>query len=393
MSPEIQDGSFSSSPKEKIKILFAGGGTGGHVFPALSIARELLNISPHYQVEFVGTEQGFESKLVPQEGFRLWKVPVGKLNMEGQLWGKIRTLLRLPLAFIHSVRTLNQVKPQIVMGFGGYVSGPVVLTAAFLGYRTVIWEPNAHPGLTNRWLSYVVDACMIVFEEAKQLLNSNKTLRVGIPVRKDIEDLGVLADQKASRGTENYSSDHRPFRLLIFGGSQGARAINRVVLDFVMQNDLESLNLEVVHQVGKTDYSEFVEKYRGRSRVQCYEFLSPMVKFYDWADAVICRSGASTVAEVVAARKPTLFIPLPWAADDHQKKNALSLSQEKAASMLEQKDLTVQSIKNWILDLMKNTEKRKAMVSSLRLRASQGGGPGAAQKTAQLLVDMIEQQR
>lgn len=388
----MKSSSFERESKQnsmtKKKILFAGGGTGGHVFPALSIARELLDLHSNYEIEFVGTEQGFESKLVPQEGFKLWTLPVGKLNMEGQIWGKLKTLISLPLAFLHAVRILRKVKPEIVMGFGGYVSGPLVLTAALMGYRSVIWEPNAHPGLTNRWLSYFVDACFIVFDEAKQLLGSRKAMRVGLPVRRDIEELGESRDQRSSSQGAAARSGGRPLRVLVFGGSQGARAINRIILEFIEQNDLRSMNLEIIHQVGKIDFPTYSEKYKGHSQVQCFEFLSPMVKYYDWADLLICRSGASTVAEVIAARKPALFIPLPWAADDHQKKNALSLAEAGAAWMIEQRDFTPQSLKKIIEEMKNNPEKEAEILPLLRQKAS----PKAAQKTAQLLVDMIHQQ-
>lgn len=366
----------------KKTIIFAGGGTGGHVYPAISIAKELLALSPEITVHFVGTADGFEAKLVPAAGFSLSLIPVGKLNMKGNFLGKIKTLLNLPRGFWKSYQILKKHQPAAVIGVGGYASGPFVLTAALCGYKTAIWEPNAHPGLTNRWLSSFVQSSYVVFEDAKKLLKSKHTATVGLPVRREIEELGESIDE---RSTESPIQKTK-FHLLVFGGSQGARAINDVVSDYILQfaND----DIEVVHQSGKMDFQKLQGKYATAKNVKLHEFLNPMKDFYEWADLVVCRSGASTVAEVMAARKPAVFIPLPWAADDHQKKNAESLLVHKACWMIEQKNLTPESLRDQIELIRKNHELQSRVRGELKRLYS----PRAAVTTAKLIVEMATQQ-
>lgn len=350
---------------DKKNIIIAGGGTGGHIYPGIAIAKELHSLDPTVEIHFVGTPQGLENKIVPKEGFKLHLIRVGKLNESG-IKGKIKTLLSIPVAFVKSVIILWELKPIFVLGVGGYVSGPFVLMAALLGFPSGVWEPNAYPGLTNRWLSRFVKICFVVFDEAKRFLKNKNVETLGIPIRKEIE---LLAQRQLA--TENLNKEqladreHKKFHLLIFGGSQGARAINKVIKEMMIKDSSWRSDIEIIHQTGPHDYKEVSEAYHGKSGVECKEYLHHMEEYYSWADLIICRSGASTVAEIAACQKSAIFIPLPWAADDHQRKNAQALVNKKAAQMILQSDLNPDTLMAKILELKKNQELRMNMQKQL----------------------------
>ena len=303
----------------KRNVIIAGGGTGGHIYPGVAIARALERMHPELKVHFVGARGGLEEKIVPRENFPLHTVPVGRLHHTVGLATRIRTLLTLPLAFWKAFTILRELKPVAVLGVGGFASGPMLFVSSLLGYRSLIWEPNAFPGMTNRMLARRVSECLLVFDEAARFLNARKTTKAGLPVRANMMP-GQHAPLIAVTST-------RPLRILVFGGSQGARFINNLVCDSVMESvrsgDDWLRDIEIVHQTGATDHARLVEAYKGApSQVQVFEYLHDMDARYLWADLVVCRSGASTVAEIAACEKAAIFIPLPTAADDHQRKNA-----------------------------------------------------------------------
>lgn len=367
-----------------MKLLIAGGGTGGHIYPAISIARAFQKQFSDAQVEFVGSPQGLETQIIPRENYKLHLISVGKLNYSGGVLKKIKTFIGLPLSIFQSVLLLVRIRPDIVLGVGGYVSGPLTLMSSLMGFKTYIWEPNAIPGVTNRWLSYFVETSMVVYAEAEKYLKGSKILRVGMPVREVIEKLNNVSA----------SEPKTQFNVLIFGGSQGARAINQVVKDLLISDSLWRENIHFRHQTGKLDFQSIQEAYlhlhskdEKVSKVECFEYLHDMENQYLWADLIICRSGASTVAELAACGKVALFIPLPWAADDHQKKNAESLVREGAATMMEQKDLNPDSLKLKLLELKNNSEIRKKMSEKIRSFHT----TNAALKIAQILGDKSEE--
>ncbi len=359
---------------KKKTVMIAGGGTGGHIYPAVAIARALLEMDPSLDIQFVGSPGGLETKIIPKEGFALHLIRVGKLNQSGGIFGKLKTLFGIPVALVQSMELLFEVKPQIVLGVGGYASGPFVLMASLLGFKTAIWEPNAHPGLTNRWLSFFVRRSLVVFEEAGKMLKSKHILQIGLPVRKEVEEM-----------TPRLSADDK-FHLLIFGGSQGARAINKVVQETMVRYAVELKNIEVVHQTGPHDIAAVKKAYENLPSLQAHEYLYGMEKYYQWADLVICRSGASTVAELAACGKPALLIPLPTAADNHQFKNAQSLVEHKAGILLEQKDLTPEILLHEILRLRNN--KRDLELMTLNLKRFYK--PKAAHHIAEYLLSVGE---
>ena len=310
-------------------VVIAGGGTGGHIYPGVAIARAVEKQHPNLKVHFVGAEGGLEEKIVPREGFPLHVVPIGKLHKSAGLIVRLKTLLTLPLAFIAAVRLLFELKPVAVLGVGGFASGPMLFAAALFRYRSLIWEPNAYPGLANRLLARRVDECLLVFDEAGQHLHAKKKTRAGLPVRSTM----VPAPQTLEEDPK------RPLRILVFGGSQGARFINFLIAEAIQENGGWLKNIELVHQTGPHDFAKIKDMYDGApDRVRVFEYLHDMDERYKWADLVVCRAGASTVAEICACQKAAIFIPLPSAADDHQRKNAEVLANAKAAMLLPQKD-------------------------------------------------------
>ena len=316
-------------------VVIAGGGTGGHIYPGLAVAKALKDKG--FDVHWVGARGGLEEKIVAREGMPLHLIQIGKLHHTVGILARIKTLLGFPLAFFQALNLVRKLKPAAVLGVGGFASGPLVFVAAMLGRRTVIWEPNAHAGLANRLLSRMVDECLLVFQEAGKDLKAEKTFRVGLPVRESIKPF------------ERAKLEGRPFRVLVFGGSQGARAINRTVSAWVASTEWLP-GVELVHQTGRYDFEEVKKGYealeaRGIDRdVTCLEYIHDMDARYAWADLIVCRAGASTAAELAACGKAAIFIPLPTAADDHQLKNAKVFEKAGAAQVIEQKDLSVESL-------------------------------------------------
>jgi UDP-N-acetylglucosamine--N-acetylmuramyl-(pentapeptide) pyrophosphoryl-undecaprenol N-acetylglucosamine transferase len=358
------------SEKSKTYII-AGGGTGGHIYPGVAVARALKLKNPNCEVIFVGTAMGLETKIVPREGFRLELIEVGKLNHGGGLLGKLKTLLRLPFGFFQSFQILKRLEPAAVLGVGGYASGPLVLMASFMGFRTAIWEANSHPGMTNRWLSRFVRKSYLVFEEARSLLHSSRVQVMGLPVRAEIEN--PLAPTESSA-----------FRILVVGGSQGSRAINDCVSAALTLGGPWLQGVKFIHQSGVHDIESLKRRYQGlESSVEVFDFLYDMNIQYANCDLVICRGGASTVAELAAGGKVALVIPLPTAADNHQQKNAETLVKNNAGTMLLQKDLTPERLVAEIQHLRNHPELRKEMSANIRRLFI----PHAAQNMAQDLME------
>lgn len=341
----------------KRPVFIAGGGTGGHIYPGIAVAREIIKREPDRPVIFIGSQRGLEVRIVPREGFRLITLPAGKLNRSAGRAAQLQTLVILPFAFLKSFWLCLYYRPLAVFGVGGYASGPFVLIASLLRFRTIIWEPNAMPGLTNRLLSRFVDTSYVVFDAAKKSLQSKNIKPSGVPVR--------------------FSLPARPvsqsLNILVFGGSQGARGINLAVNELLLSGSDSWLEkTKWVHQVGSHDFARFDKSYKEklpeglRARVQWYEFLDDMKKRYEWADLVICRAGAGTVAELAACGKVAILIPFPHAADNHQQKNAEQLVGAQAAQMILQKDLTAESLLLTIKYLMCNEELRTSYCENIR---------------------------
>lgn len=337
----------------KRTIVIAGGGTGGHIYPGIAMARAIQKLDPSVEVHFVGTSMGLESKIVPREGYPLHLIESGKLNVKSPLQ-KLKTLLKIPQGMWQSVRLLGQLKPLYVIGVGGYASGPFVLAASIIGFNTAIWEPNAMPGMANRLLSRFVDKCFVVFSEAKKHLKNDHIIQAGMPVREEIEN-----------ATRDERSDDK-FHLLSFGGSQGARAINNCLSDAILSGGDWVQGLSVVHQLGSSDFGTISEKYKkAPCEVEAHEFIFDMPKYYKWADILVSRGGASSIAEAAAFGIIPIIVPLP-AADNHQQKNAESLVEKNAGRMILQKDLTPARLIAEIQSLRNDKSLREEMVQNIK---------------------------
>lgn len=338
---------------KKKTIVIAGGGTGGHIYPGIAIARAIQKVDPEVEVHFVGTAMGLESKIVPREGFPLHLIESGKLNVKSP-WQKLKTLCKIPLGLWQSFRLLGQLKPLYVIGVGGYASGPFVLAASVIGFNTAIWEPNAMPGMANRLLSRFVDKCFVVFGEAKAHLKNDEIIQTGMPVREEIENPvhEIHQDEK--------------FHLLAFGGSQGARAINNCLSDALLAGGEWTQGLSVVHQLGSLDFASISQKYQlAPCEIRPHEFIFDMPKYYQWADIIISRGGASSIAEAAAFGIIPIIIPLP-AADNHQQKNAESLVAKNAGRMILQKDLTPARLISEVQSLRHDKALREQMVRNIK---------------------------
>lgn len=334
----------------------AAGGTGGHIFPALAFAENLLEKNKNVEIHFVGTARGLESKIIPKFQYPLHLIHIGRLNNNVSILERMKTLILLPWAFFQSLLLVKKLKPVAVIGVGGHASGPVLLAAALLGRPSYIWEPNAFPGMANRYLAPFVKKAFVVFKEAGEHLKTKKVEICGYPLRR-------IFSNKALK--KNYDG---PLKLFVFGGSQGSRAINNVLIELYKDIDFLNENLEVVHQTGKLDFKKVQVVYEQlpenlRRKIKIFEFIDDMPHFYKWADIALCRSGMGTVAELSAMSVPAIFIPLPTAADNHQVKNADSLVERDAAVLILQKNFNLKLLKEhlhkWILDksTLKNMSK------------------------------------
>jgi len=358
-----------------MRLLVAGGGTGGHVFPGIALAEEVMGRHPENDAVFVGTARGLEAVVVPAAGFPIELVEVRGLKGKGLL-SLLGGLLLLPGAFVRCLRILRRWRPDVVVGVGGYASGPVVLAAWLLRIPTAVQEQNAYPGLTNRLLGPFVNAVFTAFPEAGRWFAPRKVFQLGNPIRRQLLD--------------NYmrpSAPHDRPRLLVFGGSQGAHALNmRVVEALVHLADLRD-RLEVIHQTGPRD-REAVEKATGACGFQPHvqEFITDMSAAYAAADLVVCRAGATTLAELTVCKKPSILVPFPAAADNHQVMNARSLVDAGAAVMIEERDLTGELLAAEIRAILTSPERREAMARA----AGRLGSPQAAVEIADVCTQLVE---
>jgi UDP-N-acetylglucosamine--N-acetylmuramyl-(pentapeptide) pyrophosphoryl-undecaprenol N-acetylglucosamine transferase len=372
VSPKGQ--SNLSSDQSKRTVIIAGGGTGGHIYPAVAIARAIEKLHPELEVHFVGAEGGMEEKIIPREKFPLHTVPIGKLHHSAGLMTRIKTVVKMPFAFARAVSILRRLDPVAVLGVGGFASGPILFVASLFGYRTLIWEPNAFPGMANRLLARMVSECLLVFEDAGRFLRAKRVTKSGLPVRATMAPHPRSADES------------RPLRVLVFGGSQGARAINNVVAESLTSGGDGLKGVEFVHQTGSLDYRRIHDAYaaatNSAANVQVFEYLHDMDARYAWADLVICRSGASTVAEICACEKAAVFIPLPTAADNHQQKNAEVLAKADAAIMVLQKDFNADSFQAIISRFRDN----RSLLGQIEANVRRFQFPNAAEKIVERLL-------
>jgi UDP-N-acetylglucosamine--N-acetylmuramyl-(pentapeptide) pyrophosphoryl-undecaprenol N-acetylglucosamine transferase len=347
-----------------MRVIVAGGGTGGHVIPALAIAQE-LRARYHAEVLFVGTARGIETRLVPAAGFELRLIEVGALNRVDFVT-RLKTVLDLPRAVMASSRLIREFQPNVMIGVGGYASGPAMLAAAIGSVPSVAFEPNVVPGFANRIVAPTVRAAAVHFEQTCHYFRNCHV--TGVPVRREFFDVPIRAKDA-------------PPALLVFGGSQGAHAINRAVLD-ALPKLMEALpEIHIIHQTGEKDYPEAQAAYlRAMISAEVSPFIVDMPGAFARSDLLLCRSGASTVAEITAAGKPAIFIPLPTAADDHQRHNAATLAGGGAARLLPQAELSPQRLVTEVASLLHD----RAALENMSEAARRFAHPGAAAKIASL---------
>jgi len=336
-----------------MRLLVAGGGTGGHLYPGIALAEEVSS-RPGGAVLFVGTARGLETKLVPAAGFELQLLDVSGLNRVG-LGNVVKGLGRLPKAFFASRALLKRFRPDLVIGVGGYASGPLVLAAALLGYPTAIQEQNSQPGFTNRVLGVFARRVFVAFEDAKRFFSANKTRLFGNPVRRKF----VTAVRDVDRSMADVARN-----VLILGGSQGAKAVNDLVVGAAAAPAKEDRLPPLVHQTGAGDEARVYEKYAAAGlahRVQIRPFIDDMPTALAGAALVVGRAGALTLAELAMMARPAILIPLPTAAADHQTRNAAEFERAGAAVVMNQRTATPEALAAQIASLMGAPERRAEM--------------------------------
>ncbi len=344
--------------QDKLKIVMTGGGTGGHLFPAIAIAEAFLEKNPLNDILFVSTGKPFEKTTLSSHGFRLECIPSEGIKGRS-LSDKLQALKKIPKGVIESYRILRRFQPDIVVGVGSYSSAPLVIAACFLCIPVVLHEQNVKPGITNRLFSPVAKRVYISFADTR--LNFAKTRFFGNPVRKQIQKIS-----EDSGSSQNEKSQAENFTVLVIGGSQGSHAINKAVADSLSGLDNKE-GFHFIHQTGQTD-ARMVEKAYLQHRVSftVKPFFYEMAECYKKADLVICRSGATTIAEITATGKPAIFIPFPYASDNHQVFNATCLAKEDAAEIILEKDLSGQALVQRIMHLAQNRKKLSKMASNAR---------------------------
>jgi len=339
-------------------VLIAGGGTGGHLYPGIAVAREIVRRDPRGAVVFVGTKGGVESRVVPREGFELDLIRSGGLKGKS-LPSLGRGLLLLPASALDAWRVVTRRAPDLVVGLGGYSSGPVVLVAAARGIPTLLLEQNAVPGLTNRLLARVVRAAAVTYQSTLGFFGS-KGFVSGNPVRPEFFEVGAAA---AGPG----GAPERAPSVLVFGGSQGAHAINMAMVEAAPALAASPIGLRVTHQTGERDLESVRGAYRAAALDARVEpFLYRMAQEMAESDVIVCRAGATTLAEIAAAGRPAILVPLPSATDDHQRKNAEVLEREGAAEVIAQRVLTGALLARRILGLVADPERRARMAQAVR---------------------------
>jgi UDP-N-acetylglucosamine--N-acetylmuramyl-(pentapeptide) pyrophosphoryl-undecaprenol N-acetylglucosamine transferase len=342
-----------------MRVIFAGGGTGGHLFPGLAVAREFQQRDSMTEILFVGTERGIEARVLPREGFRLETIPVRGMRGRG-MRGLLDALWGIPAGLLRSLRIIRSFRPDFIIGLGGYASGPLLLAGKLRGLRCAIMEQNLRPGFTNRFLARFVDRVFTSYRESAAHFSGGQVLETGNPVR-----WRRLPEVK--RGDK--------FVLLVFGGSAGAHHINLAVVDAMKRLSDLAARLQIIHQTGHADFAAIKEVYDSLPfDAEVLPFIEKMDEAYARADLVLCRAGATTLAELTAFGKAAILVPFPYAIYDHQRWNAQALQEGGAAEMILDREISGEllagRIRSYILD--------PARIERMAVAAHAMGRPEAA---------------
>jgi len=352
------------------RILFAGGGTGGHIYMAIAIADHIQAHNPSTEILFAGATAGLESQIVPRHGYQLKTIDIGGLKSVG-IKKTLATLFQLIPGMVDANRIVRDFAPSLIVGVGGYASGLFMLAGKLSRIPLLLIEPNVYPGLTNRVLARWVDRAAVAYEETSSWFGDQAAV-TGIPVR---EEFFKVAPVTESRG---------PLRLLVFGGSRGSVPINTLLCEALPY--LSEDSVRIVHQTGYADYDRVADIYAGlQFKAKILEYIEDMPAFFAHADVILSRAGASTVAEVTAAGRPSLLIPLPHATDDHQRKNAEALAARGAALVLDQHETSGESLANTIQSLG-NDRKSLARMAAASKRLAK---PDSIEEIVSLMEEIV----
>lgn len=348
-----------------MKMIFTGGGTGGHIYPALAIAEGIKERIPEAELLYVGTAQGMESSIVPRSGIDFKTIDISGIDRSSMIKAS-RSIAKLPRSFFQGWEVVRQFHPDIILGTGGYVSFPVVLAGTIIpNCRTFIHEQNAVLGLANRNLARRVNGVMLTFEEAAAGLKGPLVKVTGLPVRKDV----FRVDRVQARRALGINEDS--FTLLAFGGSQGAASINRAMIDFMVRCQNE--DMQVIWMAGKDNVDEIkhilhdnIDVDRMHCRLQLLPYIHNMPEVMAAADMAVCRAGASTLSELTILGLPAILVPYPYAAENHQEQNARALSAKKAVEMIIDEFLNGDTLYNKVMEFKKSPGRLSEMRSSLK---------------------------
>ena len=358
------------------RVVIAGGGTGGHLYPGIALARALMRRDMDIEISFVGTQKGIEAKVLPLEGFAL------KTILSAGLLGKKKiarwvSWFKLPIGTAQSMCFLIRKRPGLVVGVGGYASGPLVLSAWILRIPILIHEQNSIPGMTNKWLGKIADKIAVSFKESSRAFPKEKVEVTGNMIREE------FCQPKA----ENLEKIEGPFRVLVLGGSQGAHSINMAMVEALESLSEKKGDLHITHQTGEVDYETVSKKYK-ESKFSCdiRPFIDDMADQYKKASLVICRAGATTLAEVTACGKMSVLVPFPHAAHNHQEKNARILEVANAGELVLDEELSGPRIAGSILQAMEEPERLEVMEkNSYKL-----GNRDATEKVRLLCMELLK---
>lgn len=354
------------------RVLFAGGGTGGHVYMGIAVAAELRRLNSETEVCFAGSENGIETRIIPELGYQLETIRIGGLKNVGMARTAL-TLLQLLPALIRSFGIVRRFSPSIIVSVGGYSAGPLALAGRLLRIPVMLIEPNAFPGFTNRLLSRLAQGSALAWDECGGFLKGRKKI-TGIPVRPEFH--GIPAP-------DANTSENRPLRLLIFGGSQGSRPINRLVVETLPF--LAPGSFSIIHQTGPLDITAVKDGYtrEGWMGAEITEYINDMPAKFRWCDLILSRAGACTVAEVAAAGRASILIPFPQAADNHQEKNALAMTRRQASICLLQSGLTGEKM----AEQLNTMAVQRDLLRSMALNAKKLARPDSCEK----IIDFMEE--
>ena len=360
------------------KIVISGGGTGGHIYPAIAIANELRSLNPKLDIIFIGGKERLEAKIIPRYNFPFVAIPAEGFPRGLTLrWFKV--IIKVLSGFINSIALLKQLKPKVVIGTGGYVCGPVLLGAVLLGIPAVIQEQNTVPGLTNRILGRFVDEIHIAFEEAAKYFKPERTLLIGNPIRREI------ANAKGDYG--KLGLNDAMLTIFVLGGSQGASRFSVAMMGALPLLEPFAHKIQIVHQARDDDIDEVKAQYASSNITNLVQpFFNNIHEIYSLTDLMVCRAGAMTLAEVTASGLPAIVVPYPYATADHQTKNAQAMQQNGAAILIKDEELTGERLAETIISLLEDEKTLAQMADASRKL----GKPDATERIAKAVLNLAK---